>query len=183
MGIALGGHGSWRPDAELKEMTVRRYTLSVNDNPYEIDVEEISATDFQVQIDGQLVEVSLVEQSDAADAQITPALSAGASMTVPVPKAPRVPKEMKAAPRTPSPAVAGGTDLAYSMSAPMPGVILTINVGPGDQVAKGDVVMILEAMKMKNELHASQNGIVASVDVKPNDQVKYGQVLLRFEKD
>lgn len=164
---------------------MRRYKLSVNDNPYEIDVEEISATDFQVQIDGQLIEVTLVEQSDAADAQITPAVSPGSSVSVPIPalKAPRVPKDMKAAPRTPSPAIVGGTDLAYSMSAPMPGVILDIRVAPGDQVAKGDVVMILEAMKMKNELHASQTGVVASVDVNAGDQVKYGQVLLRFEKD
>ena len=138
-----------------------------------------------MQIDGQLVEVTIVEQSDAADAQITPAVSTSSSVSIPVPavKAPRVPKEMKTAPRTPSPAITGGTDLAYSMSAPMPGVILDINVAPGDQVTKGDVVMILEAMKMKNELHASQTGVVASVDVNSGDQVKYGQVLLRFEKD
>ena len=69
------------------------------------------------------------------------------------------------------------------MSAPMPGVILDINVGPGAQVNKGDVVMVLEAMKMKNDLHASRTGVVESIDVKSGEQVKYGQVLLRFEKD
>lgn len=164
---------------------MRRYQLSVNNNPYEIDIEEISANDFQVQIDGKLVEVTLHEQSDAADAQITPQMSAGRTVSVTAPvaaRAPRVPQEMKSAPRTPSPAVTGGTDLAYSMTAPMPGVILDINVAPGDQVTKGDVVMVLEAMKMKNELHASQTGVVASVTVSSGDQVKYGQLLLRFEK-
>ena len=65
----------------------------------------------------------------------------------------------------------------------MPGVILDIKVAPGDQVNKGDVVMVLEAMKMKNDLHASQDGVVESVDVSQGDQVKYGQVLLRFVKD
>ena len=53
-------------------MTVRRYQLSVNNNDYEIDVEELSATEFQVQIDGQLVEVSLNAQGDAADAMSAP---------------------------------------------------------------------------------------------------------------
>lgn len=170
---------------------MRRYQLSVNNNDYEIDVEELSATEFQVQIDGQLVEVSLNAQGDAADATITPEISATTrvvgepSLTAgSVARAPKVPAEMRSAkPRTPSPAVAGGADLAYSMSAPMPGVILDINVGPGAQVNKGDVVMVLEAMKMKNDLHASRTGVVESIDVKPGDQVKYGQVLLRFEKD
>ena len=86
-------------------------------------------------------------------------------------------------PRTPSPAVAGGQDLAYSMSAPMPGVILEIKVAPGDQVNKGDVVMVLEAMKMKNDLHAARTGTVESIDINSGQQVKYGQVLLRFVKD
>ena len=65
----------------------------------------------------------------------------------------------------------------------MPGVIIEINVTPGSSVSKGDVVMVLEAMKMKNDLHASQDGVVESVDVSQGDQVKYGQVLLRFVKD
>ena len=102
---------------------MRRYQLTVNNNPYEIDVEELSATEFQVQIDGQLVEVSLTSQADAADAVITPQIEASTkvvgepSMTAgqPVAVAPKVPATMRsAAPRTPQPAVAGGTDLASS---------------------------------------------------------------------
>ncbi len=172
---------------------MRRYQLTVNNNEYEIDVDEVSATEFQVQIDGKLVEVTLSSQADAADAVIAPQIAtasraAGAAPSFsegqPVARAPKVPAAMRSAqPRTPSPAVAGGTDLAYSMSAPMPGVILEISVAAGDQINKGDVVMVLEAMKMKNDLHASRTGTVESIDVKPSDQVKYGQVLLRFAKD
>nr|WP_279588627.1 biotin/lipoyl-containing protein [Brooklawnia cerclae] len=69
------------------------------------------------------------------------------------------------------------------MSAPMPGVILDVNVTAGAQVAKGDVVMVLEAMKMKNELHASRTGVIEDVLVASGEQVKYGQLLLRFVKD
>lgn len=171
---------------------MRRYQLIVNNNQYEIDVEELSATEFQVQIDGRLVDVTLASQADAASAVISPQIEPSTrvvgepSMTAgqPLANAPKVPSSMRAEkPRTPSPAVAGGTDLAYSMSAPMPGVILETKVAAGQQVEKGDVVMVLEAMKMKNDLHASRTGIVESIDVNPGEQVKYGQVLLRFAKD
>ncbi len=167
---------------------MRHYQLTVNSNEYEIDIEDISATEFQVTIDGQAVDVTLTAHGDTAQAAITPEMEVlGKSAQPPaaqVPVAPKVSQTVKAAaPRTPSPAVAGGTDLAYSMSAPMPGVILEINVAPGASVNKGDVVMVLEAMKMKNDLHASRTGVVESVDVAQGDQVKYGQVLLRFAKD
>ena len=109
---------------------MRRYQLTVNNNEYEIDIEEISATEFQVLIDGQTVDVILASQADAAGAVITPQIEAGPSRMVgepltaagqPVARAPKVPAAMRSeTPRTPSPAVAGGQDLAYSMSAPMP---------------------------------------------------------------
>jgi len=171
---------------------VRRYTVTVNNNPYEIDVEEVSASQFQVQIDGKLVDVELTSQQDAADALIAPQIEAShrslsdppTGVGVAVATAPKVPAALRSEnPRTPSPAVAGGTDLAYSMSAPMPGVILDVNVTAGAQVAKGDVVMVLEAMKMKNELHASRTGVIEDVLVASGEQVKYGQLLLRFVKD
>ena len=170
---------------------MRRYQLTVNNNEYEIDIEEISATEFQVLIDGQTLDVILASQADAADAVITPQIEAGPSRMVgepltaagqPVARAPKVPAAMRSeTPRTPSPAVAGGQDLAYSMSAPMPGVILEIKVAPGDQVNKGDVVMVLEAMKMKNELKASKDGVVAEIYVAAGQQVKFGETLVRFE--
>ena len=170
---------------------MRRYQLTVNNNEYEIDIEEISATEFQVLIDGQTVDVILASQADAAGAVITPQIEAGPSRMVgepltaagqPVARAPKVPAAMRSeTPRTPSPAVAGGQDLAYSMSAPMPGVILEIKVAAGDQVNKGDVVMVLEAMKMKNELKAPKDGVIAEIYVAEGAQVKFGETLVRFE--
>jgi biotin carboxyl carrier protein len=64
----------------------------------------------------------------------------------------------------------------------MPGKILRLLVEPGQYVEEGDPIGILEAMKMENELHASQSGVVHAVHVQPGDDVEKGQVLLEIER-
>ena len=59
----------------------------------------------------------------------------------------------------------------------MPGTILDIKVKAGTAVKAGDVVMILEAMKMENEISAPQDGTIASIDVRKGDTVNSGDVL------
>lgn len=73
-----------------------------------------------------------------------------------------------------APATAG----AEPLPAPLAGNVLKVNVAPGDAVAAGDVVMLLEAMKMETEVRATAGGTVASVDVKVGDAVTVGQSLL-----
>ena len=63
------------------------------------------------------------------------------------------------------------------MNAPMPGNILDVKVKPGDSVKAGDVLLILEAMKMENEISAPQDGTVASVNVRKGDVVNSGDLL------
>ena len=63
----------------------------------------------------------------------------------------------------------------------MPGDILEVKVKPGDQVNPGDVVCVLEAMKMKNMIRTSRGGVVASVEVSGGQAVDYGAVLVVFE--
>ena len=72
-----------------------------------------------------------------------------------------------------APAAAGGT----SVSAPMPGTILRVNVANGQAIKKGDVLMVLEAMKMENEIMAPCDGTVASVNVQASASVETGTVL------
>lgn len=159
---------------------MRRYTITVAGTTHEIEVEETSATQFQVRVDGQQVEVELTAHQDVGDQPVVPQIDPRHESA---PKAPRVPQQVRTrATGSPSPALTGGADLAYSMTAPMPGVIASVDAGPGDDVAKGRTVLVLEAMKMKNELHASRSGVIAEVLVTEGDQVKYGQTLLRFEK-
>jgi biotin carboxyl carrier protein len=69
-----------------------------------------------------------------------------------------------------------------SVKAPMPGLIVKINVAVGDTVKPGDALLVLEAMKMENMIKASADAIVSLVKVKKGDSVEKGQVLIEFKK-
>lgn len=77
----------------------------------------------------------------------------------------------------PAPAAAPAAAGSVPVNAPMPGTILDIKVKAGAAVKAGDVVMILEAMKMENEISAPQDGTIASIDVRKGDTVNSGDVL------
>ncbi|WP_291077674.1 biotin carboxylase N-terminal domain-containing protein [Hyphomonas sp.] len=76
-------------------------------------------------------------------------------------------------------AVLGGD----SVSAPMPGKLLSLHVKAGDTVAKGDPVAVMEAMKMEHTLPAPRDGLVASVEAAPGDQVSEGDILVHLEAE
>ena len=63
----------------------------------------------------------------------------------------------------------------------MPGVIRSIDVAVGDGVRRGQTLMVLEAMKMKNEIKAERDGTVAALRVNAGDQVRHGDTLLEYE--
>ena len=104
---------------------------------------------YRVNVNGTVFEVELEEMTGA------PAAPAAA----PAPAAPAVP--------------AGGEKI----TAPMPGTILAVNVANGSAVKKGDVLMILEAMKMENEIMAPCDGAVTSVAVTKGASVESGTLL------
>ncbi|MBQ6152647.1 MAG: biotin/lipoyl-binding protein [Ruminococcus sp.] len=78
------------------------------------------------------------------------------------------------APKKAAPAAAGGTPV----TAPMPGTILDIRVSQGQAVKSGDVLVILEAMKMENEIKAPSDGTVASIAVSKGEGVDTGATLV-----
>lgn len=82
----------------------------------------------------------------------------------------------KAAPKAAAPA-ASGAQGAVKVNAPMPGKILDVKASAGQAVKKGDVLLILEAMKMENEVVAPEDGTVASINVASGDSVEAGAVL------
>ncbi len=95
-----------------------------------------------------------------------------------------VPAAAPAAPAAPAPAAApaapaapAGPAGAVAVNAPMPGNILDVKVKPGDSVKAGDTLLILEAMKMENEISAPQDGTVATIDVRKGDVVDSGALL------
>jgi biotin carboxyl carrier protein len=80
--------------------------------------------------------------------------------------------------------LAGGGDqrrAAGVLKAPMPGLVVRVQVQPGEKVAAGAPLVVLEAMKMENELKAGAPGVVKSVRVSPGEAVEKGQVLVEFE--
>ena len=83
-----------------------------------------------------------------------------------------------AAPAAPKAAAPAGAAGAVTVKAPMPGNILDVKVAAGASVKAGDVLVILEAMKMENEIVAPQDGTVASVNVHKGDTVNSGDVLV-----
>ena len=134
---------------------------------------------YQVKVDGKVFEVE-VEKVGGGYASLTPAsLTAApaapaapapqAAAPAPAPAAPAAP----AAPVAPAAAPAGG---AGDVVAPMPGTVLKVNVNNGDTVASGDVILILEAMKMENEIVAPCAGTV-TLNVKAGETVDTDAVL------
>lgn len=86
----------------------------------------------------------------------------------------------KAAPAKKAPAkkaVATGSEGATKVNAPMPGKILSVKASVGQSVKKGDVIMILEAMKMENEIVAPADGTIASINASEGSSVESGSVL------
>ena len=73
--------------------------------------------------------------------------------------------------------VASGAAGAVKVNAPMPGKILAVKANAGQAVKKGDVIIVLEAMKMENDIVAPQDGTIASVSCAVGDQVEAGALL------
>ncbi|MDH3216010.1 MAG: biotin/lipoyl-binding protein [Candidatus Krumholzibacteria bacterium] len=70
-----------------------------------------------------------------------------------------------------------------AVEAPMPGSIVVVNVKQGDQVNRGDTVVVLEAMKMQNEITSPVQGTVQQVNCEPGDQVGFGDVLAEIKPE
>ena len=102
----------------------------------------------------------------------------GAVVSGPVPApAPAKPATESAPAVTPAAASSTG---ANSVTSPMPGTIVKVNVKPGDSVKKGDVFLVLEAMKMENDITAPEDCTIASVNVNQGASVSTGDILVTY---
>ena len=79
--------------------------------------------------------------------------------------------------------VSGIDEMAGGLTAPMPGAVLATEVNSGDKVSKGDLLLILEAMKMEHRITAPMNGIVSQLHVTTGDQVENGQLLVTLNQE
>ena len=114
---------------------------------------------FNVTVNGKAYDVAVEEITDGS----APAVAAPVAAPAPAP--------------TPAPAAAPAAGAGESVTAPMPGTILDVKANVGDTVTRGQVIMILEAMKMENEIMSPCDGTVLSVNVTKGATVETGAVL------
>ena len=127
---------------------------------------------FQITVNGQSYEVEVEEVGGVSAPAAAPA-----PVAAPKAAAPAAPKA--AAPAAPKAAAAPAG--AEAVNAPMPGNINAVKVAAGQNVKKGDVLVILEAMKMENEIMAPRDGVVASVAVTKGATVNTGDLLVSLK--
>ena len=126
---------------------MKKYNITVNGTTYEVVVEEA----------GEVASAPVVQ---------TPVAQAPAAAPAPAP----------AAPKASAPTVSG-SDGANKVTAPMPGTILDVKVSVGQSIKKGDVICVLEAMKMENDIPAPCDGVVASIKVQKGSSVNAADVI------
>ena len=143
-----------------------KYQYKVQGVDYEVEIEEVEGNIAKVTVNGKSFEVELPEPVKSAPRPAKPAVSAPSRPSSSAPeKAPAI---------KPKAAAGSGTKVL----APLPGTITEVKVQVGQQVNVGDVVLVLEAMKMQNNIEAEYAGTVTSITVKQGDTVMEGSVLL-----
>lgn len=128
---------------------MKKFNITVNGSAYEVEVEEVGG-------------------AVSAAPKAAPKVAAA-------PVAPKAAAAPVAAPKAAAAPVAAGAEV---VSAPMPGKVLSINCKAGDAVKAGDVLMILEAMKMQNEIMAPADGTVSEVRVTAGQNVATGDAMI-----
>jgi glutaconyl-CoA decarboxylase len=145
------------------EASMKKYNITVNGTVYTVEVEEVGAP------------ASAPLSVPAAAAQV-PAPAAPAQSNAPAP-APAQSKPPAPAPAQ-SPAPVASAAGATIVDCPMPGTILDVLVEPGQSVKSGETLLVLEAMKMENEIVAPDDGVVDTVRVSKGASVNAGDVLV-----
>ena len=140
---------------------MKNYRVTVNGVVYDVVVEEVNG-----------VQVPYVAPAAAPVPVAAPAPVAA----VPAPAA--APAPVAAPAPAAAPAAPAGKAGANAIKAPMPGTIIKVNVKVGDTVKKGDVLCVLEAMKMENDIMAPADGVVASVEATQGASVATDAVLV-----
>ena len=134
---------------------MRNFHLTINGKRYAVSVERgPGSSELEVAVDGEKHRVGVEEEEKAA------------------PSAPRPSAARKPAPKATS---AGGKILA-----PLPGVVLSVAVAPGDSSRAGDTLLVLEAMKMENVIRADSDCTVQAVHVRKGDKVEASQLLMEI---
>lgn len=143
----------------------KEYKYKINGNAYTVKIGDIDNNVAQVEVNGVPYNVEL----EKTDKPVT---------VVNAPRAAAAPRTTSGAKVIAKPQTASA---GYQVKAPLPGVVVGIPVKVGDVVKASDTVLILEAMKMENSIHAGKDGKVLSIDVAVGDSVLDNTVLVTLE--
>jgi glutaconyl-CoA decarboxylase len=135
----------------------KRVTVIVEGREYIVEVGDLRESPIKAVVNQRTYHVEVPQQNTPSSGQDAPA-----------PIAKKTTPKMPVAARS-------------AITAPIPGNIVEVKVKAGDSVNPGDVVCVLEAMKMKNMIHTNLAGVIASVDVVAGQAVDYGTVLVTLE--
>ncbi|MBP5560553.1 MAG: biotin/lipoyl-binding protein [Muribaculaceae bacterium] len=141
---------------------MKEYKYKINGHDYEVKVGDIENNIAHLEVNGVPYSVELEEEKVSK-----PVIKRAAAESAPAAVAPKPAAKPTAA-----------ADGDYVIASPLPGVIKEIYVKEGQQVKASDVVCILEAMKMGNEIHAGKDGVVKSIQVGKDESVLEGTTIM-----
>ena len=146
--------------------------VKIENQTFEVNVGDLNTRPILATVDGQTFEVWPEEMSRmvAAPLAVQPPVAVPVAAPVVTPK--------PAAKPASAPAGAAPTG---AIIAPIPGVIVLISVKEGETVKKGQELVVLEAMKMKNSIRSNREGEIGEIKVKVGDHVTHGQALIAFK--
>lgn len=148
---------------------MNKYQYKVQGVDYDVEIVDVEGNLAKVNVNGIPFEVELKEPINAST---MPKRPVSVKPAAPKPAAPAP----AAAPKAEKPAAPAGA--GTKVKAPLPGTITEIKVKVGDAVKTGDTVVVLEAMKMQNNIEAESTGTVTSIVVNPGDTVMEGDTLI-----
>jgi biotin carboxyl carrier protein len=154
---------------------MRTFRVTIAGKPFVVEVADFDKSPIQVTVNGRAFEVEVEWEGATSEATVRPELVPAK----PAREALEPPARRPSQPPTPQVSDAERSS-ALTVDAPMPGSIVAIAVRPGQFVARGDDVCILEAMKMRNSIRSPRDGEVDEVLVTVGAKVAYGDPLIRF---
>lgn len=149
---------------------MKQYKYTINGADYDVTIDSLNGNKAKVIVNGMSFDVKMQGTLNESDLPDAPAADASA--------APAAPKAAASAAAPKAAAPAGAPGKGTPVKAPLPGVVTAINVNVGQKVKKGETVVVLEAMKMENNIAAECDGTVTSVCVAQGDSVMEGTVLV-----